>query len=194
MNKIRHNKIDSFLLDRIANNDEEAFSCLFSEYYVDFVMFASTFVGGKEDSEEIVQDVFIELWESRNKLKRNSSLRSYLLTIIHNRCIDVLRHRQIKQNYLEYVIKEDSANPYDAEASVFLSDLQRKLEDAFLKIPAEFLIPFKMNRFEGKKYQEIADELNLPLRTVEFRIAQALRLMRTLLKEYFLFCLLLEII
>ncbi|WP_102406999.1 RNA polymerase sigma factor [Parabacteroides bouchesdurhonensis] len=189
MNKIKHSKIDSYLLDRIADNDEDAFSCLFSEYYVDFVVFAGTFVGGKEDSEEIVQEVFIELWESRSKLRRGGSLRSYMLTVIHNKCMDLLRHRQVKQNYIEVVAKEDLGNPYDVEASVLLADLQQKLEDAFSKIPPELLQPFKMNRFEGKKYQEIAKELDLPLRTVEFRVAKALKLIKTLLKDYFIICL-----
>ena len=55
MSKIRHNDIDAFLLDRIADNDEEAFSSLFSEYYADFVVFAGSFLGKREDSEEIVQ-------------------------------------------------------------------------------------------------------------------------------------------
>ncbi|WP_099464344.1 MULTISPECIES: RNA polymerase sigma-70 factor [Parabacteroides] len=194
MSKIRHNDIDAFLLDRIADNDEEAFSSLFSEYYADFVVFAGSFLGKREDSEEIVQEVFVELWESRNRLKRDRSLRSYLLTIIHNKCMDALRHDQIKQNYVEYIIKEDTENPYDVESSVFLSDLQYRLKEAFAKLPAELLIPFKMNRFDGKKYQEISDELGLPLRTIEFRISRALKLIRMYLKEYFIFCLLLGLI
>ena len=194
MNKIKHSEIDTFLLDRIANDDEEAFSLLFSEYYADFVMFAGTFLGKRDDSEEIVQEVFVGLWESRSQLKRDRSLRSYLLTVIHNKCMDALRHNQIKQNYIEHIITEEVENPYEVESSVFLSDLQHKLDEAFAKIPTELLIPFKMNRFEGKKYREIADELGIPLRTTEFRISQALKLIRVHLKEYFIYYLLLGII
>ena len=98
---------ENALVQRMLGGDETAFSIIFKTYYIDLVLFASTFVRDKPEAEEIVQDVFIRLWENRESVIITSSLRSFLLKSVQNKCIDTIRHLKIVDNY-QSKLKESS--------------------------------------------------------------------------------------
>jgi RNA polymerase sigma-70 factor (family 1) len=181
-------KIDSLverlLLLRLTNGDKEAFSAIFTAYYSDLVMFASGFTHESITAEEIVQETFIKLWEDHKSSNIIGSLRSYLLKSVQNRCIDWYRHKKIRQIHYEEVINNSILYEYNTDNYIFRSELEGLIKKAMLLIPPECAEAFRMNREQGLKYQEIAEKLNVSVRTIEVRIGKALYLLREQLHDY----------
>lgn len=176
--------VEKVLISKFRAGDHLAFSNIFNAYYPDLVIFASRFTNDLMDSEEIVQDSFVKLWEKRESININISLKSYLLKIIHNKCIDWLRHNKIMQTHNRYVMENSPRFEYDTDNYVLYSELQQQLEAALCKLPEEILEAFHMNRYKGLKYHEIAKVLGVSVRTVEVRIGKALGMLRNHLKDY----------
>ena len=160
------------------------FAEIFSVYYKDMVMFAFSFTHEIRDAEEIVQDVFVKLWEEHEKINITVSLKSYILKTIQNRCIDWHRHKKIVNNHSTYIIDNSPLYEYDTDNYILRSELEERIEKAIANLPEKFKESFEMNRFEGLKYKEIADKLNVSIRTVEVRISKALELLRKSLIDF----------
>ena len=182
MNAPKTNKFEQILLDKLADDDQSAFSAIFDTYYKDLVMFAFTFTKNSDNAEEAVQEVFVRLWEKRSELKLHGSLKSYLLKSVQNHCLDEIRRRNVREHYAED--KEiQSLYVNDTEDYILYTDLQNHLDHLLAQMPDEVANTFRMNRFDGLKYQEIAQQLNVSLRTVESRISKALRILHQALKN-----------
>jgi RNA polymerase sigma-70 factor (ECF subfamily) len=173
------------LLIGLKQGDTGIFSFLFRTYYKDLVLFGSTYIPDRSICEDIVQAVFLKLWDEREILKIETSLKSYLLTAVKNSCLDEIRHR--------YIVREHEAHTLsllhlqeeiDTENYVLYSDLYHRLTEALSRLPESCRDTFEMNRFEGLKYKEIAARLKISERTVEVRIGRALLLLRQYLKDF----------
>lgn len=176
--------VDKVLISKLNIGDYSAFSCIFSAYYKDLVMFASRFTHDYDNAEEIVQDTFVKLWEERKSVNVKISLKSFLLKSVQNKCFDWYRHKKIKQAHYDFIIKSSLHFDHDTENYILYSELQEELENAIEMLPGQISEAFRMNRYQGLKYHEIAGILNVSVRTVEVRIGKALSLLRTYLKEY----------
>lgn len=174
------------LLGKLKKDDQSAFSVVFTQYYSDLVRFSFKFTNDLNISEEIVQDVFLRLWENRSSLEIHTSLKSYLLKNVQNRSIDSLRHTGITNQYVSMVLNNVIVTQNDTENYVFFSELQANYNNALKKIPVQYADVFRMSRMEGLKYQEIADELGVSVRTVEVRLSKALGMLREELKDFLL--------
>jgi len=89
---------DQELLKRIKHNDRMAFEIVFRKYFHDLLENASFYLGNSQLAEDIVQDIFLKIWDSRNRMTIHSSLKGYLFRSIHNNCIQYLRHKAVEQN------------------------------------------------------------------------------------------------
>jgi len=176
--------IEKILIKKLISGDEEAFSTIFSAYYPDLVMFAFNFTREHDAAEEIVQDTFVKLWEEHNCLTINYSIKSYLLKSVQNRCIDWFRHKKVKKIHSMDVMSNSVLFEYNTDNYVLRSELEDQIEKSLLTIPHDYAEAFRMNRDEGYRYQEIAEKLNVSVRTVENRISKALHLLREHLKDY----------
>lgn len=178
----RTNTFEQILLGKLADGDTGAFTAIFEAYYKDLVMFAFTFTKNSNNAEEIVQEVFVRLWENRSDVRQYGSLKSFLLKSIQNLCIDEIRHRKVREDYAgDSEIHQLYIN--DTEDYILYTDLQNRLDDLLAQMPDEMAQTFRMNRFDGLKYQEIAQQLKVSLRTVESRIGKALQILRQALKD-----------
>lgn len=179
---------EKFVLSALKQDSKEAFSLLFQTYYADLVLFCGNFIKEKSSCEDIVQSIFLKLWNDRQHIQIETSLKSYLLKAVRNSCFDEFRHlaiiRQYESNYENSMLEN-----YDTENYILYSDLYDHLHQALGQIPATYTEAFKLNRFEGLKYKEIAEKLNVSERTVEVRISKTIELLRTYLKEFFIFLL-----
>jgi RNA polymerase sigma-70 factor, Bacteroides expansion family 1 len=182
--KIKDNSYEKVLLERLKEGDKTAFSCIFTVYYSDLVMFACIFTKNLDISEEIVQNIFVKFWEDRELLTINTSLKSFLLRAVRNRSIDWLRHLKIRDKYSADILETSSDFENDVENYVFASELEHQIEKALTKLPEEISNVFRMNRYDGLKYHEIAEKLNVSVRTIEVRIGKALHLLREHLKDF----------
>ena len=175
---------ENSLTERILQGDKSAYSIVFTHYYADLVLFAYTIVKDRQAAEEIVQDIFIRLWENRQSIIIVSSLKSFLLKSIQNKCIDWIRHLKIKDKYQSRVLDHPLLFENDTENYLLFSELEEDLKKALDKFPDDVSRVFVMNRFEGLTYNEIAKNLKISVRTVEVRIGKALAFLKDELKDY----------
>ncbi|SDL01186.1 RNA polymerase sigma-70 factor, ECF subfamily [Catalinimonas alkaloidigena] len=162
--------------------DEKTFEALFREHYGPLVQFATKYVGKDETAEELVQELFSTLWIKAEALEIRTSLKSYLFGAVRNACLNHLKHEKVKQAYTLHV----QHGPTHAPELDFLEleELKEKIEQAMDQLPEKCRAIFEMSRYEGKKYQEIADALQLSVKTVENQMGKALRILREALKDY----------
>lgn len=175
---------ENFLLSALRQDNKEAFSLLFQKYYTDLVLFCGNFVRDKSSCEDIVQSIFLKLWNDRKSIRIETSLKSYLLRAVRNSCFDEFRHLEIVRQY-ESDPDHSVLDCYDTDNYILYSDLSAHLQQALDQLPAPYREAFEMNRFEGLKYREIAVRLNVSERTVEVRVSKALEMLRKLLKDFY---------
>lgn len=178
------------------------FEKLYVAYFSKMKRFAKEFVLSEEDAENIVHDVFLEIWEKRDILSYHINLLALLFTSIKNKCIDHLRRKiveretndKIKEEHrLNMQLKFDSLEAFDQ--NLFNEkDIETVLMKAIDSLPDKCRTIFIMSKLEGKKQKEIATELNITINTVETQMGIAYKKLRTELKDYlplllFLLCL-----
>ncbi len=170
---------------RIRNGDEYAFELLFRKYYVRLCGFANKFLNDPEESREIVQDVFLGLWEAREDIRPEDSLNSYLFRITRNKSINKLRRRRVESKYTEILqlvyAEKSEISPYD---SLLVNELDNEISTAVGKLPVKCREIFDLSRMEGLKYNEIATILHISVKTVEAQMSRALKIIRFELKDY----------
>lgn len=172
---------DAYIVLGLKNDDEEVFSLLFKTYYNDLVLFCGNFIADQSTCEDIVQSIFIKLWKDRHKLNIETSIKSFLLKSVKNKCYDEYRHQCIIRKY-EMQYNEETNN--DTENYILYSDLHMHLEKALKRLPPTYQEAFVLNRFNGIKYKEIAKKFNVSERMIEVRISKALELLRKYLKDF----------
>ena len=175
---------DTEILMAIRQGDERVFERLFKQHYASLCRYASTIVKDLDDAEEIVQTVFVTIWEKRLTLEIIQSLKSYLYRAVHNHCLNRLKHNKIKEVHQEYVGYLGEQH-YEAVTEVIeRNELEIKIKEAIEKLPEQCKIIFKLSRFEELKYQEIANQMGLSIKTIENQIGKALKIMRIELADF----------
>jgi len=177
--------IEKVLVNKLMEGDSSAFENIFSAYYKDLVVFALRYTNDLNSAEEIVQDTFVKIWEEHGSIKITVSLRSYLMKVVKNDFLDRLRHKKIVQNHNVFVQENSPLFENETENYLLQSELQGLIDEALQKLPDEIAETFRMNRFKGMKYREIAEMYGISERTVEARIGKALHMLRLYLKDYF---------
>lgn len=175
---------EHILVQLLKSSQTQAFSDIFSAYYTDMVRFAFSFTGDQDASEDIVQEVFLKLWEGRGSLVILTTLKSYLFKSVQNSCIDRLRHNGIKNRYASLLLEHPVLWENDTENNILYSDFAEHLDAALHKLPSAYAEAFHMSRLEAMNFQQIAEELGVSVRTIEVRIGKALVMLRRELKDY----------
>lgn len=171
-------------LSLLKTGSKEAFSKLFRHYYKDLVLFAGTFIPNKSVCEDIIQTVFFKIWQQHETLNIKTSFKSFLTTSVRNACLDEIRHSKIKNNYTDSFEFLGTTHSFSTQEYILYSDLQKHLTNAIENLPEECKETFKLNKLQGLKYREIAQELNVSERTVEVRIGKSLKLLKAYLKDF----------
>jgi RNA polymerase sigma-70 factor, ECF subfamily len=178
------NTDSSFLINRLRKGEEIAYEMLFKEYYKVLTIFANKYLRDIEASKELVQELFVHLYERRESLDINSSLKSYLFRSVHNRCLNIINAQKIHNKYAEHInyTRQIAQNTLDDEVNS--SELENALYKAIGDLPPKCQTIFKLNRFEGLSNAEIAEKLTLSKRTVETQISKALKILRLKLEPF----------
>lgn len=173
---------DEVLLDLLKEGDNMAFETIFGKYYLGLLAHSKQYVE-MEDGEEVVQDLMCWLWNNRENIYFNSSLQNYLFKAVRNRCLTLISKHKIKENTFS---KLRVLAGYEETSSDFY--VQKELQDnvyaAIERLPESYKEAFTMNRFQNMTYQEIAKELQVSPKTIDYRIQQALKILRKELKDY----------
>ena len=168
------------LLKDVRNN----FDKIYVLYYSRMFRFAKEYVLFDEDAENIVQDVFLLLWEKREVLDIQISLVAYLFALVKNKSLDYLRHKVIADEYKQELSAKLTALELLNYSFTSDEEIEQILMTAINKLPERCRQVFLKSRIEGKKNREIANELNLTVSTVENQMTIALRKLRVELKDY----------
>ncbi len=177
------------ILEKIVSGDESSFERVYRFYYPRLNFFAKQYLLDSEVSKNIVQDVFVELWDKRNNLRNDTNLNAWLFTVTKNKSLKIISQLKSQQNYDNYIkarqldVNFKSLSDFDTSDFVF-EELQAQIQVALDKLPPACRKVFEMSRFEDKKNKEIAEELNLSVKTVEAQISKALRSLKSDLKDY----------
>lgn len=172
---------DELLVMAASELDGRSFRELFDRYYTPLTLFAIRFLADEDASSDVVQNVFVNLYEQRIS-NRPDNIRSFLYTSVRNACLNVLKHEKIKQAYeKEAVMLTEDMAPDAADGLIEESEAKAKVAAALAKLPDQCRKIFTMNRLDGLSNQEIADQLGLSKRTVETQISNALKILRKLL-------------
>lgn len=165
------------------------FEKLYKLYYPKMFAFAKNYVPANEDAENIVQDVFLILWERKEEIEISFTLTTYLFTLVKNRCLNFLRHKLIEEEYNSQMKEELGFKLYALETFNYSyqseEELQEVIQRALDTLPERCREVFIKSRIEGLKYKEISDELGISVNTVENQMVTALKKLRVALKRLF---------
>ena len=174
---------DSEIAGRIRKGDKTEFESLFRSYYVSLVNYAKTLVRDHDTAEEIVQDLFVRIWQNKEKFKIKSSLNGYLFRSVHNRCIHNIEHLKVVSRHAETETMHYDNSVEDPSEILQYKDLQLRIARTLKRLPERSAEIFCMSRFDGLKYNEIAEKLSVSVKTVEVSMGRALKEFRKELLE-----------
>jgi RNA polymerase sigma-70 factor (ECF subfamily) len=172
------------VISRIRNGDEQAFEWLFRQYYEKLCQWAYHYLRDLDSSEEVVQDLYYNLWRNRASMEFHVSAKSYLYKAVSNNCKMLIRKKGRHS-----AIEADLAlqNPGTAVEPVELlevKEIREVVNRTLEELPEKPAQIFRMSRYEGLKYREIAEKLSISIKTVEANMGKALKIFRKNLQEY----------
>jgi len=169
---------------RIETLDSKAFEQLFRVHYSELTVYARRFLEDVESAEELVQDVFFKFWENRAKFGQIVSVRAYLYQTVRNACINAINQKKTEQKYRNHVSYQLQIDELELTDWLAADELSRKIEECIEKLPPARKNVFILSKIEHLKYKEIAEKLNISVKTVENQIGQALKFLRDELSEF----------
>ena len=167
---------DRLLLELLKKDDEKAFSLLFESYYVPLCRYARLILKSEQSAEEVVMNVF---WENRTRIGIKSSLCAYLFRSVRNRCINYLRDNDPSVYLSDVMVELCSEENRDME----VEELNHFIEEAILSLPDKCRDVFLKSRNEEMSNREIAEQLNISVKTVEAQITKALKTIRSYITD-----------
>jgi len=173
-----------------TNIEKKQFEELFRCHYSELCSYANVFMQDLEDAEEIVQDIFVNFWNNRKEIQVVSSYRAYLFSSVKNSCLNKKKHILIREKYKEQNELELNQNSENPETKFYKTELEQKIREAIDKLPLKRREIFILSRYDGLKYQEIADKMGISIKTVENQMGSALKFLRIELIDYIILFLL----
>lgn len=164
--------------------DRIEFETLFRQNYSNLCSYAHNFLKDPETSEEIVQEVMVNFWNRRNILEIRDSAKAYLYRAVRNSCMNHLKHLKVREQHASDARSAVAESTIDPEQVLIMSELEWRIREAIDKLPVERKKAFCLSRYEGLTYPEIAERLDISVKTVENQIGAALKTLRKELAEY----------
>ena len=164
----------------IQQGDVVAFNGLFDTYYVPLCHFACRYLSDLDTSRSVVQEVFIDLWVRRRKLTVDYSIKSYLYQSVKNRTIDYLRKQKESAELSASLEELRQAPPRDLISE---TELSARISQAISQLPDKCREIFLLCKFDGMKYSQIAEKLDISIKTVEMQMGIALKKLRNSLYD-----------
>lgn len=179
---------DKDIIQRIRQGDKDVFRTIYDIYYQRMMLYAESYVDDPDTAEDIVQELLFHLWEKRCEIDIVTSLSSYLFRAVHNRCIQHLRHKQVISRYQDkHLLKVKEAEIMAQNGFDFsFNEIEDIKERIYSSLSPKTKKIFQLSRNEDKNNREIADTLDLSIKSVEYHITKALKSFQLALKDYIL--------
>lgn len=177
--------IAQLLRNIFQDEDQQSFEKLFKIFYQRLLNFCMHYIKHKESAEEIVSDVFVNLWIKRKNLSHIRNLETYLFISVKNHSLNHIKQfSSYRLTYLEDVGNHEFINTHDPEKELEKRELIFKMDQAINSLPPQCKVVFNLIKEEGLKYKEVAEILNLSPRTVETQLVRAMKKLDTILMPY----------
>ncbi|SHE73114.1 RNA polymerase sigma-70 factor, ECF subfamily [Mariniphaga anaerophila] len=174
-----------YIENKLLFDDEKMFEFVFKAYFPRLMAFAGKFIADKTEVEDIIQEAFLKIWEKRNEIKADT-FQSYLFTLVRNSCINHIKHQKIVNGHSIETWKTTKGEMLyyadffdDPHSLTIYNEIQKEIETVMNQLPEQTRKVFQLSRFDGLKNKEIAEKLNITLRTVEKHNTKALRQFKT---------------
>jgi len=166
------------IFNQIKSGNKLAFNSLFDDFYTELCEFSFRIIGSKELAEEVVADVFANIWIKRDRIIITTSLRAYLYKSTKNMTISYLRKKKVETIPLDDILPFQASQNSDPEQNIVMKEKMASYENILSIIPNKSRIVFKMHRIDNLKYREIATILDISQKTVEKHMGKALKILR----------------
>jgi RNA polymerase sigma-70 factor (family 1) len=177
------NLSDEYLVEQLMEGKKNAFSEIYRRYSFKLFSIAYNQIGIQEEAEELVQEIFLDLWK-RHKILTIRNLDIYLTISVKNKAYDYFRSQINFRKFQEYVIFKEIHQQFDTDNIITFNDLSNAVEKVLGQLPEKSAEIFRKSRFENQSVKEIAESLQLTEKAVEYHITKSLKFLRTNLKEY----------
>lgn len=175
---------DNGLFDRMRKGDKGALEVLFKTHYASLCRFAKSILRDAEQAEDMVQEVFMKCWDKREQIQLTGSFKSYLFTAVRNHCFNTLKLNERKFWMEEGMEDDERIAVNDVIDHIAAKTLNDKITQAIELLPDKCKLTFQLSRFENMSYKEIAETMNVSVKTVENQMGKALSVLRTHLAPY----------
>ena len=175
---------DSVLVKNIMKGDEKAFQLLFNRYYEPLVKFAAHITKSRPDAEEMVQEAFIKVWQNRESIDPELSLKAYLYRITKNLVINFIKRAEHEEKIKKELWRLIQLSRNDTEEGLLRKEYKNSVEKALNTLTPQKQLIYKLSREEGKSHEEIARQLGLSKSTVKNHIVEILKHLRTHLEVH----------
>ena len=184
-----NNYSDYQIFSGIQSGNKKMFEYLFQNYYNQLCCYVNRILRNEVNSEEIVQEVFIKLWENRKEITIHTSLKAFLYKSVHNRSLNFIQHKKVEEAYSSQFKQDNSfiISPVSKDypiANLLSQELGDAIQNAISNLPDQCREVFIKIRHEEMSYAEVADLLGISVNTVKTQLARAVIKLRELLKNY----------
>lgn len=166
---------DDELFRLIKDGDAEALKVLFKRYYAPLCRFSASIVKNDESAEEVVSDMFVDLWLKRAAIEIRAGVRQYLYGAVRNRSLNVLRSYGIPTKQFDHDEEDLTSPEFNADRPLLYKELERSIDAFINRMPERRRLIFRMHRIDGLTYQEIAEILSLSIHTVQNQMVEAVK-------------------
>jgi len=170
-------EFEQITIKALREGSVEAFDLCFRRFYAPLIAFARSKTNTLDIAEEIVQNVFAELWERRETIPPKTEIKQYLFSIVKNDCYDYARHIKVEQKYLDYLTKHQDES-FEFFDTLVDEDFQKLINEVYSSLPEQCRTIFYMSRLEEMSYKDISIKLGISIKTVENQVGKALKLVR----------------
>lgn len=175
-------KEDQLILESLRIGDQKAFSLLFEEHWFELYEIAYRKMQNHEDAQEVVQNLFVEIWEKRDKLFI-ANPQNYLRVSLRNKCIDLIRFRIIQDRYVDHC-KSFQQSLCQTQDEIAFNELSERVDKSIGNLPEKSRNIFALSRYEGLSTREIAKKIKLSEKAVEYHLTKAIKILKAHLKEF----------
>lgn len=178
------NSNDRELIDRIKDDDEEAFTQIYTQYWKVLLSIAANKLNDLGEAEEIVQDIFVALWKRRKVLEITSSLNNYLAVSVKYRVIKALAKRQCRLKYREYQLDHGLFLDNSTQEWLDFEEMKNELSRLVANLPEKCRLVYRMSKESHLSQKQIASDLNISEKTVEAHLSRAVKSLRAGLSQF----------
>lgn len=170
--------MDKKIVKRFKEGDAEAFDVIYRLYSKKMFLFAKGLVKDQDHAEDLIQEVFVNLWEKRESVDPDLNFENYLFTISYNAVRKFFRNRTLEAKVMDKILKNSPEIIEDAEKSLIYNELLELASKSIEKLPPKRKTVYKLSKQEGLQIKEIARKLNISPRTAENHLARALKFLK----------------